>query len=133
MNERFRFRVWQKEKEHMYQNAAVGVGKNRVGYKLANIKNKYVWEETDEFIINQYTGFKDKAGIWIFEGDLVKFGNKRTYLTEVIWDEYKFAFKNVDTDKVEDKFSNWGKIKHVKVVGNIYENPELLEDEETED
>lgn len=129
MNERFKFRVWQKEKEHMYRNAAIGVGNEKVGYKLSNIKNKYVWEETDEFIINQYTGFNDQKGNKIFEGDIVKFGNKKSYLAEVIWDEYRFMFKLLNKNELLDKFSSWGKIKHVKIVGNKYENPELFKKE----
>ena len=130
MDDRFKFRVWHKEKEHMYRNVAIGVGKDKVGYKLGNIKGRYVWEETDDFIVNQSTGHKDMKGKWIFEHDIVKFGNKKSYLAIAVWDGYKFVFEDPESGDQEDKFAHWGKIKHVKIMGNIYEDKELTEEEE---
>lgn len=69
----------------------------------------------------QYTGLKDKNGKEIFEGDIVlytDFGGDKNHLV-VEWSENDgaFLFGWVRTDYA---------ISKGEVVGNIYENPELL-------
>lgn len=75
----------------------------------------------------QYTGLKDKNGIEIYEGDIVKTKNS---LYKVIYD--KCCFWGIDE---MGKYPIY-QIKHYimedeifEVIGNIYENPELLEGE----
>lgn len=82
----------------------------------------------------QYTGIKDDNGVDIFHRDLVKF-NDRTIIYEVIWDEYRVAWwlkdvkadkreRDSDTDSQQLLNNSW---QQRVVIGNIYENPELLE------
>lgn len=79
----------------------------------------------DNFLINvlllQYTGIKDKNGVEIYEGDVVEL-NVPTYktTTKTIGDLYDvFALdKNVESTS------------YIEVIGNVYENPELLEEME---
>jgi len=132
MNERFVFKVWHKEKEYMYKNVAVGVGKHKVGYKLSG-KRRYSWEETEKIVILQYTGYNDSKGNRIFDGDVLKFGSSKTYLASVHWVDYQFLFKKKGSSKYIDKFAHWGRVGKVKVMGNIYENPELLSDKEEDE
>jgi uncharacterized phage protein (TIGR01671 family) len=122
---RFQFRVWHKKKDHMYKNVAVGVGESKVGYKMSGRK-RYVWERTEDVVINQYTGYKDSKGNEIFEGDILKFGKSRPYLATVHWIDYQFVFKKKGSSSYTDKFTHWGRVNNVEVLGNIYENPELL-------
>ena len=83
--------------------------------------------------VGQYTGLTDKNGIKIFEGDIVEQGNGK--LRQVVewgkWD-YNDEFDNVmiATFMCKDKDGNSFYIsKHDIVIGNIYENPELLKGE----
>lgn len=127
MTDRFTFRVWHKGKQYMYNNAAIGVGKNKVGYKISG-KKRYSWEETELIVVQQCTGYRDTKDTRIFEGDIVEFGKSKRTKGVVVWDEYRYMFNMQDEKKLNDKFGNWNRISYSKVIGNIYENPELLED-----
>ena len=70
--------------------------------------------------IGQYTGLKDKNGKKIFEGDIVK-SKYGVFKSKVEWNDSFcgfFPFCNNDTGIFADE---------CEVIGNIYENKELLE------
>jgi len=98
--------------------------------------------EFDEVELMQSTGLKDKDGQEIFEGDIVKRdGVKRPEIvrfgewTDVDSLGYKeqyigFYFES-EHEGQEWLHSVQPQFNHLyKVIGNIYENPELLEDKE---
>ena len=113
MNDRFRFRAWDKEEKEFYeeiQNLWLG----RVRYFTEYLHNE------ERFVVEQCTGLKDKNGKLIYEGDIVRYTRyARTYeeeykYTQIIrWELYEFNIKNWEDEK--------------EVIGNIHENPELLE------
>lgn len=71
--------------------------------------------------VGQYTGLKDKNGNEIFEGDIVVFPNNSKYHI-VDFHQSGFVLKSVD-----DKIVVYNiKSQSIEVVGNIYENPELV-------
>jgi hypothetical protein len=75
----------------------------------------YQWHDPSEQIgIMQYTGLKDKNGKEIYEGDLIKIGDSGVY-KEVIFKDGCFCIQGF----------NWT-CGAAEVIGNIYENPELL-------
>lgn len=78
----------------------------------------------------QYTGLKDKNGVEIYEGDIVRITHPfkdREWVGEIEYDRYAFGGKGfyfTHFDTPGDLFSEG--TDYIEVVGNIYENPDLL-------
>ena len=70
--------------------------------------------------IMQYTGLKDKNGKEIYEGDILN--SVGFYLSEVKYDDNYAQFVATDINFLDSEEQEW------EVIGNIYENPELLGD-----
>lgn len=80
-----------------------------------------------ENTIGQYTGLHDKNGKEIYEGDIVKvlIGNI-WYIGKVIYEHSEFTIDVASNKQLE--FGRMGIIeKLTEAIGNIYDNPELLE------
>ena len=126
-----KFRAWTEEGKAMY-------------YDVYPFKNDTLLLSYDEiafdevpasdFILMQSTGLKDKSGKEIFEGDIVKYKSGcNTYTEEVAYDKNfaGFGVRDANTDII---FTFWELAEDIdlislEVVGNIYENPELLKGE----
>ena len=81
------------------------------------------------YVVQQYTGLKDKNGKEIYEGDILTYYNKysdKIYTQIVKWDQMWAGFGLFEKDNKWCKESDWVKIANIEIIGNIYENPELL-------
>lgn len=108
-----------------------------LGEELINLVFAYHgrhWEvKSDDVELMQFTGLKDKDGVEIYEGDIISYdwiyndpdwtygaGNEPKEV--VRWNDKRTGYSPI-TD--QDQFYT---IKNIQIQGNIYQNPELLED-----
>ena len=92
--------------------------------------NKYRFFNFDfedvEFMEN--TGLKDKNGKYIYEGDIVTVNGTWNCIIEYKQSSCAFVLKSIDSRWSTGYFSNYDDIeKMLEVIGNIYENEELVE------
>ena len=85
----------------------------------------YIDYEVDVKTLGQYTGLKDKNGTKIFEGDIVNMLNITDYPMQIKWNKKwaRFIFYNL-VDKTEMNLFT----EQCEVIGNIYDNPELIKE-----
>ncbi|MCM1339913.1 MAG: YopX family protein [Muribaculaceae bacterium] len=121
MQDRFKFRVWQTELKYpkMKYNSGLSFSNNQL-------------DDTD-CVIMQCTGLKDKNGKLAYFDDLVK--NKWGEICKVIMqtDEKNYGrivlqnIKFLDDEFNKDNIFIPKAIEEGEIIGNIYQNPELLE------
>ena len=117
-----KFRAWDKLTKTMryvlcidYLNGLVDLGGNIIERKYDNSKD-------DEVVLMQYTGLKDKNKKEIYEGDIISFGDNKGvvfYEQAEFRAKYKYCIENLSEVLYFDK---------VEIIGNIYENKELIGD-----
>lgn len=114
-----KYRAWDlKENKMIYGTALI---ENDGKWFMQIGKYIDVWHEVD--FVTQYTGLKDKNGKEIYEGDIITCSNGMAYQYEV---EFVFGCF-IGHDKATGFSKKLYDMKDLEVVGNIYENPELLD------
>lgn len=84
----------------------------------------------DENTVGQYTGLTDKNGKRIFEGDILRLAYHPEEDVIIEWHDGRFNFRKRNHPKdygYERLCCVQIAVSHLRVIGNIYDNPELLE------
>ena len=112
-----KFRAWDKKKKKMQYS---GFLLNAIGEPI-NYKG-----EDQDVILMQFTGLKDKNGKEeVYQDDLMK---DLLHIYRVVWMECSARFLLIDVKEYMNQLSAEA-IKLLPKIGNIYENPELMENE----
>lgn len=128
MQREIKFRAWDKEAQEMLTVRDI----NFCGEELDTYEMQGDWLSFEDVELMQYTGFKDRNGIEIYEGDIVVFEDmtstesgywERDCIGIVVWGEEIAAFEVTNRLSAE----SYEVLSDCEVIGNIYENPELLE------
>ena len=113
-----KFRAWDKENKAFMPSEGYAICDGDVmGLRYGNEMEDVL---TDQIELMQYTGLKDMNGVDIYEGDIVRFDtNVQILESEVTYYHGMFTIK-----KYGEKIPLFTALK---VIGNKFENPELLE------
>ena len=107
------------------------IGNDVIVGKIVEFEEDYFctefWYKVDPETVGQFTGMTDKNGTKIFEGDIVRHIDTYWHVVEVVNSEVYF-----DTGMLEFGFRYSNELFHCQfnnefeVIGNIYDNKELL-------
>ena len=126
-----KYRVWDKKLKKMFEVSFIDFDTKLIGL---NIDLEIIIFDFEDIILMQSTGLLDKNGKEIFDGDILTDG----HTTGDIRNHPTLGFYTVDESSKEDYLSDTVGIEDfeeakefmrnsIEVIGNIYENPELLE------
>ena len=94
-----------------------------------DLLNQYSLEEFCELEIQQFTGLTDKRGIDIYEGDILQCRKGFRYTVFWLDTEASFELSYLDDEKMPEDYSpvfHWRFALDAEIIGNIFENEELL-------
>lgn len=130
MSREFKFRGWDGKTMHYSEQYDCIHFPDWFDNRLSFVDLLYEYNDHTELKeLMQYTGLKDKNGKEIYEGDiLVTIGNRAEIgISEVVFKNgsYTASYRNEEGLHRTELYL-CSSIRKLKVVGNIYENPELL-------
>ena len=121
-------------REYLFRGKMIANGKWSEGNLLVTKQgccitpDATVYVAVDPETVGQYTGLTDKNGTKIFEGDIVKYGD--TVHNVVFEQRNGTAYFGLVYSTLETlSFGHYQDLKQIEVIGNIYDNPELVGDE----
>lgn len=130
-----KFRAWHNELGRMMSIKNMWFQDSRIEELELNdaVMNDYITVSPDEIELMQSTGLKDKNGKEIFEGDILTNGidvmSIKRHDTLGFYIDFKgkidFIADGADLEEFEEDAKEIADI--IEIIGNIYENPELLE------
>ncbi len=150
MNRKIKFRIWDKQYCHWLENSSslhcfsnwticpfTGNLVDYVGaYSCDSFTSTpaadYYWQGTTiikepRYVIQQYTGLKDSKGVEIYEGDIVRYhftSPDVNWVDLVAWEHYGWVLLHFDG--TESGATPLVPIPSMEIIGNIFENKELI-------
>lgn len=124
-----KFRCWDKENKEMLEVQELDYADSYDGQPMVRTTMYNDYFDTEDMILMQYVGLKDKNGTEIYEGDVVELKAENgccNMLGKIIYDNYDLAFELIDEEGNQEAL--WYAEQELEVIGNIYKNPELLEE-----
>jgi len=121
MNDRFRFRAWDITENKMYDFDEL----NRLDRDGVVCIMDLLMEKDLSIALMQSTGLRDKNGVLIYEGDVIRgnlFDRHLPTKGEVVYDTENTCFANKNLAGLTFLF----KINKIEVIGNIYDNPDPI-------
>lgn len=135
MSREIKFRAWDKETEQYFKVLAIDFESKIVSCRC--FKWKYGPSNPinlDDLALEQFTGLKDKNGKDIYEGDILAWHSniyrKHDWVGLVLYRGAGFAVQESDKSYSSPEWLDCACRKDaniIEVIGNIHENPELLE------
>lgn len=130
MNREIKFRIWD-ERCMVYakKDGKYTIPGANIFIDLEGQIFEMYYDEYYPLKLMQYTGLKDKNGTEIYEGDIIKYSweseqsEGHDLITIVEWDDENSGFDPLTKGR-EWRTDLFG----IEILGNIYENPEFLED-----
>lgn len=129
-----KFRLWDKYFKFMDYDFSNNYLITNDGKVLEKVEKRFAdqyWHEYEEdknCVLMQYTGLKDKNGKGIYEGDIVK-GKNYGFNTPIRYiGTVEYVYNKFKVIGLRDKYKGTNDELNTiyEVIGNIYENPELL-------
>jgi hypothetical protein len=123
-----KFRAWDEKEKQMYydiQDAYDGANdlpEDSFGLFLGRCN--FARSPMSKYIVMQFTGVEDKKGAEIYEGDVVK--NERGEAGKVVFAQGRFVSEYLPPHNWDPMEPCDGLLDRQEVIGNIYENSELL-------
>ena len=127
-----KFRVWNEKTESF-----IGYGDLMLDLKNGKVYSgdvgipEYTIDVTNQVILMQYTGCRDKNGTGIYEADVIKDKYDKVWLVQWYVGAFVITNKIPDSDGQESTYSYFNNLSnhhfYFEVIGNMWENPELLE------
>lgn len=146
MTTEIKFRAWDKDKEQLeYQFEKISVTED--GHEIKYLAFRFMnggmpvitsladcLQYSQRYVVQQFTGLLDKNGKEIYEGDILK--TSTIHPLEVFWMGLAWGFRFKDLGNLEEEMicddggdasmKEKGQFEYLEIIGNIYENPELL-------
>ena len=130
---KLKFRAWHRELGRMMLIKNMWFQDDKVEELELNdtVMNDFITAYPDEIELMQSTGLKDKNGKEIFEGDILDYKGRKAL---VRWHGSYASFIYRFVDELQNRNTEWKPLylayMKCEIIGNIYDNPELLEDKE---